>query len=302
MTANGRKLPSATSGGSVSIVTASYARDFERCRLLCETIDRHVSGFGKHLILVASHDVDLFRRLESANRLVIDEHDLLPGWLHVVRDPTSLFSRHLWLSFRTKPLRGWHVQQLRRMAIAKHVDTDALFYCDSDVVFLRDFNCEDLWHIEGLRFLRRNNALEDPKLSKQRLWSKNAGGAFGLSAEVPSMDDYIATVIAWRRDTLKAMCDHMENVHGRHWVEVVASTRDFSECMLYGRFVDGVLQGVGHSPTSEELCHIYWDGPQLTEPDLAGFIANMAPHQVAVGLQSFVGTDLGSIRRLIDAA
>lgn len=288
--------------GAVCVVTASYAADFERCRLLCETLDKYVTGFDRHLILVASHDVSLFRQLEAPTRIVVDESDLLPGWLHVVRDPSSMFSRHLWLSFRTKPLRGWHVQQLRRMAIADHVDADALFYCDSDVVFLRPYDCAELWREDGLRFFRRNDALSDPKLGQQRVWSRNAGKTLGLHQGPPSSSDYIATVIAWRRDSLSAMRGHIEQLHGRHWVEVVASTRSFSECMLYGRFADEILKGEGHSPTDEELCHIYWTGPKLSEPDLAGFIADMAPHQVAVGLQSFVGTDIGSIRRFIDAA
>lgn len=287
---------------NVAIVTASYAGDFDRCKLLCETIDVHVSGFTEHLILVAGHDASLFRTIETPNRRIIDERELLPDWLHVVRDPTSLFSKHLWLSFRTKPLRGWHVQQLRRMAIAAHCDAEAMFYCDSDVVFLRDFDCADLWLADGLRFLKRPGALTNPSLVKHRRWVANADRALGINADKAAMDDYIATAIAWRRDTLTRLCSHIENVHGRHWVEVVASTRQFSECMLYGRFVDGVLGGEGHSPTDEELCHIYWDGPQLNDTDLAGFVAEMGPEQVAIGLQSFVGTDLDSVRRVIEAA
>lgn len=297
-----QKLGNMPGAGSVSVITASYAGDYERCRLLCETLDRHVSGIDRHLILVAGHDVALFRNLEAQNRIIVDERDLLPAWLHVVRDPVSLFSRHLWLSFRTKPLRGWHVQQLRRMAIAPHTDSDALFYCDSDVVFLRDFDCTDLWNPDGLRFLRRGNVLADPQMHQQRRWSENAGSALGLVPAGKSVNDYIATVIAWRRDTLGDMCSHIEQVHGRHWVEVVAAKRDFSECMLYGRFVDDILNGAGHSATDQELCRIYWDGPQPSEAELARFVAGMAPGQVAIGLQSFVDTDLGSIRRLIEAA
>ena len=56
-----------------AIVTASWDQDFERCKLLCETMDKHVTGFTKHYILVDSKDVALFRQIESANRIVIDE-------------------------------------------------------------------------------------------------------------------------------------------------------------------------------------------------------------------------------------
>ena len=83
-----------------AIVTASWDQDFERCKLLCETIDKYVSGFTKHYILVDSKDVALFRKLESTQRVIIDERDLLPSWLHAFWDPTYLWRRRVWLSLR----------------------------------------------------------------------------------------------------------------------------------------------------------------------------------------------------------
>ena len=55
----------ANTAGTAAIVTASYAPDFERCRLLCETIDRFVTGAPRHYILVEQRDVALFRQLET---------------------------------------------------------------------------------------------------------------------------------------------------------------------------------------------------------------------------------------------
>mgnify|MGYP003411811708 FL=1 len=64
-----------------ALITASFGPDFERCKLLCETIDRHVTGYSTHYILVESADVPLFKSLETPRRKVIDEKDLLPSWL-----------------------------------------------------------------------------------------------------------------------------------------------------------------------------------------------------------------------------
>ena len=50
-----------------ALVTATYAADFERCRLLCETVDRHVTGMTRHLLLVSDPDVALFRQLAQAD-------------------------------------------------------------------------------------------------------------------------------------------------------------------------------------------------------------------------------------------
>lgn len=283
-----------------SIVTASYAPDFERCRLLCETIDRHVSGFEKHYLLVEEGDVSLFRQLESSRRIVVDERDLLPPWLRSFGDPASGFRRRIWLSLKTMPLRGWHVQQLRRIAIAAHVDEEALIYCDSDVAFVKPFDCGVFWKGETLRLFRREGALLGPVDGNHRLWSKNAGVALGLREEI-SPHDYIATLIAWRRDAVTAMCSRIEEVQGRHWVQAVASTRHFSECMLYGRYADEVLEGEGHFHDGAEICRIHWKGEPLSDEALREFVQTLAPDQVAIGMQSFIGTDLGRIRRLIPA-
>lgn len=284
---------------TAAIVTASYAPDFERCRLLCETMDEFLSGASHHYILVESRDVALFRQLETPSRTVVDERDLLPSWLHAWWDPSSLFRRRIWLSLKTQPLRGWHVQQLRRMAIGAHVGEDTLVYCDSDVAFLKPFDCGAFWHDGSARLFRRDDALLQPVGGDHRIWSHNAGLALGIAGPEISPHDYIATLIAWRRDTLVGMCKQIENVHGRHWVETVGRARKFSECMLYGRYADETLDGAGHFHDAHEFCRVYWNGPALSDDEFRDFVAGMAPEQVAIGMQSFIGTDLARIRRLI---
>ncbi|MCV0352133.1 MAG: DUF6492 family protein [Nitratireductor sp.] len=284
---------------NAAIVTPSYAGDFERCRLLCESMDRYVTGYTRHYLLVASHDVELFRALETDRRVVVDERDLLPSWLHAVRDPTSLFRRHVWLSTRLAPLRGWHVQQLRRIAFAEKATEDALVYCDSDVVFLKPFDCGDFWRDGQMRLYRKSGGMHSLMDMGHRDWLANAGRALDLPAGQTSDHDYITTLIAWRRETVLDMLRRIETVHGRPWINVVASDRRFSECILYGRYVDEVLNGEGHFHDDRALCHIYWLGPELDETGIERFIAGMEPYQVAIGIQSFTETSLEPLRRVI---
>jgi hypothetical protein len=284
---------------AAAIVTASYAPDFERCRLLCETIDRFVANVSRHYILVEDRDVPLFRQLETRTRTIVSERDLLPGWLRPYGDPLSLFRRRIWLSLRTQPLRGWHVQQLRRIAIAAHVGEAVLVYCDSDVVFLRPFDCRNFWRDGSTRLFRRDGAIALDAESEQRIWSVNAGRAVGIASPAASPHDYVATLIAWRRDTVEAMCRHIEALHAKHWIEVVASVRMFSECMLYGRYADEVIGGAGHFHAKEEFCRVHWTGKPLSDDEFRAFVATMTPEQVAIGMQSFIGTDLSRIRRLL---
>lgn len=281
---------------AAAVVTASYAPDFERCRLLCETLDRHAVGWACHYLLVEPRDVALFRRLEGPRRRVVDERALLPGWLRPFDDPSSLFRRRVWLGLRSLPLRGWHVQQLRRIAIAAHVAEDLLVYCDSDVVFLKPFDCAAFRCGGETRLFRRDGALAAPDLARHRAWSRNAGRALGVAAPEVSLNDYITTLIAWHRPTVTRMCAHIEAVGGRGWVETLGRMRDFSECLLYGRYVDEVLAGAGHFHDAREFCRVHWTGQPLSDEGLRAFVAGMAPYQAAIGLQSFIGTDLGRVQ------
>lgn len=285
---------------ATAIVTASYAPDFERCRLLCETMDRFVSRFSKHYLLVEHGDVSAFRALETSRRVVVDERDLLPSWLHCMPDPMSLFRRRVWVSTKTKPLRGWHVQQLRRIAIAAHAPEDVLVYVDSDVAFLKPLDCAAFTRDGRVRLFRRDNVLDEAGL-EHVTWSRNAGAALGIGAPAVSPHDYIATLIAWRRAAVAEMCRRIEDHTGRHWASTLGLQRRFSECMLYGRYVDEVIGGEGHFLGSEEFCRVHWTGSPMSDTEFQAFVDGMAPEQVAIGMQSFIGTDLGRIRRLLAA-
>jgi hypothetical protein len=49
----------------IAFVTPTYAGDFERCRLLCESFDRMAKEDFVHYLLVADHDLALFKPFES---------------------------------------------------------------------------------------------------------------------------------------------------------------------------------------------------------------------------------------------
>jgi hypothetical protein len=282
-----------------AIVTASFAPDFERCKLLCETMDKHVSGFSTHYILVEHSDVGLFRQLEGPHRVVIDEMDLFPSWIRAYPDPLYLGRRRIWLSLRTMPLRGWHAQQLRRIAIAERITEDGLFYVDSDVAFLKPFDCSDLWRGEDLRLFRRDNELLSDVPGDQKIWAENAAMLLDIDRQALLPHGYVGTLIAWRRDRILGMCRRIETVHSRHWLEAIGKARRFSECTIYGRFADDIEMLRGHFVDNDDFCKVYWFAPAPTETEFRAFIADMTPKQVAIGMQSFIGTDMAYVRRLV---
>ncbi len=66
---------------TVGLVTPTYRPDLERCALLCESVDRHVTSFARHYLIVADDDVRLFAKFNSERRLVLPVSEFLPRWL-----------------------------------------------------------------------------------------------------------------------------------------------------------------------------------------------------------------------------
>lgn len=281
-----------------AILTASYAPDFERCRILCETIDRHVAGYECHYLLVDEPDAALFRQLEGPRRRVLLDTDILPWWFRRVPAALSPGGRRLWVSPLTVPLHGWHVQQLKRIAVAAHIEEDGLFYCDSDTAFVRPFDVGEIWTGDDIRFFREEDGAlvaDDDHLR----WAAHANRALGLDKGYRNPHSYVGTLLPWKRSTVLEMCRHMERVHRRPWISVVGSSRRFSECMLYGSYVDDVLGGEGHAATDMPLCAVKWSDPAPDRAELERFVADIDDTQVAVGVQSFIPISADLFRTVV---
>ncbi|SOE18205.1 hypothetical protein SAMN05877838_3123 [Hoeflea halophila] len=282
-----------------AVMTASWSADLDRCRLMCESLDRFLSGDWHHYLLVEPADVTLFSPLEGPRRTVVSEADLFPWWLRSFPDPLSLGRRRLWLSPFSVPLRGWHAQQIRRMALARHIDADMLLSVDSDVVMVRSYDPSRMW-MDGNMVMYRVDAGVSQQMTEHRQWFAHAGKLLGVPAAAGPLPDYINTFIGWRADTARAMLDHIEKASGRDWVRALIGSRAISECTIYGRFVDEVLAGEGHSHSNQALCHVLWDreAHPETQEGLEAFMQDLKPGQVAIGIQSFVNHPISEIRRL----
>ncbi len=249
-----------------AIATPSYAGDIERCRLLCASIDRFVSGHAMHYILVEDGDVALFRPLEGPRRTVLPESALLPSWLKARPDPFSLGKRRVWTSLGAlargvPPLRGWHAQQLRKFALPLASREDVLLFADSDMLFLRPFALDSLTTDGAVRLYAKPDGIT-ADMAEHVSWCGMAAALLALPAPTIPSPDYINNLVTWRRDNVLALHRHIEAVSGRGWVEAIARQRQFSEYMIYGYFVERVLglAAAGHVADSHELCKSYWGG------------------------------------------
>jgi len=294
---------------SYAIATPSYAGDIERCRLLCASIDRFVTGHAAHYLLVEDRDVALFKGLEGPRRRVIAESDLLPSWLKSRPDPLSLGRRRVWTGARAllkgiAPLRGWHAQQLRKFALPLGMDEDVVLFADSDMFFLRPFDLASLANGEATRLYRKPDGIAAVGMPNHAVWCANAASLLGLSAPSLPSPDYINNLVSWRRDNVRALVAHIERISGRDWVSAIASQRRFSEYMIYGYFVERVLGlgPAGHWGDERELCKVYWFEADAGGIDsLGSFEEVMEPWQVAVGVQSFIEGPVERIKALFEA-
>ncbi|MFM9975468.1 MAG: DUF6492 family protein [Beijerinckiaceae bacterium] len=287
---------------TIAFITPSYERDLERCRLLCESMDDMAQGNWQHYILVADHDAPLFKPLTGPRRHIIPDSVLLPAWLKPVRRPFDKHRRWMWVSRSINhmvwPMSGWHVQQLRKMLIARHIDEASLVMTDSDSVFMRPFGNDVFFHDSALRLYAKVDGITKlPGLEKHVQWVAQAQKILGLPPVILPAPDYISNLVSWRREHALAMLEHIEAVNGRELVAAMGRSRTFSEYQIYGAFAEQRLHGRGHFLDKRSLTLTYWTGDMLTEQTLEDFIDTLSDRQIAIGIQSFIGLPAEMLRR-----
>ena len=290
-----------------ALATPSYRGDLERCRLLCASIDRFVTGHAVHYLLVEDRDAPLFRDLEGPRRRILTESQLLPAWLKSVPDPLSFGRRRVWtgigaLARGLPPLRGWHAQQLRKFAVAKTSGEDVILFADSDTLFVRPFDLASLEQAGKIRLYSKPGAITADMRERHVPWCENAATLLGLGEPSFPCPDYI-NMVSWRRAVVLDLLDHVERLSGRDWVSAIARQRRFSEYVIYGYYVERVLglEAARHWAEPRELCKYYWFSEDAVGFErLRSFEEVLEPWQVAVAVQSFIDQPLERIRNLFE--
>ncbi|MCE9621052.1 MAG: DUF6492 family protein [Actinomycetia bacterium] len=265
-----------------TLITPTYLPDLARAELLVESVQRCCPGLAHHLI-VDHRDLPHFRHL-SDRATIICSDDLLPWWIH--RLPGR---RSLWLSLRSRPNRGWIVQQILKITAASQVAADVSIFCDSDVAFVREFN--------PTRSLLRGDsvALLDVEFvnDEVREWTDVAGRLLGIAPDTLSPRGHVGNLICWRRDNVVSMIERIENVAGTDWRTALMRLPTFSEYILYGAHTRAVLghEYAGQHPSTLPLVKASWGLDLGDEHALNDFFAELDPATVAVMIHSKDGID-----------
>jgi hypothetical protein len=274
-----------------AIVTPSYAPDFERCRLLVDSV-AHCAPELSHYLIIDRRDLAIFAELENDRTHIIASEDLLSR--SFIRLPTR---RSIWFNRRGLPVRGWIAQQMLKIAAANAIEADRLVYADSDVAFIRRFAIADL-EIDG-----RPGLLDVPPVNKQAVdWSNVACHLLGLDPATVPARSHVGNMIVWRRDNALAMQRAIEDARGMDWQQAVARAVSFSEYTLYGCFVRARLgyAAAGQVPSDVPLIKASW-GVDLSTPSAVGnLFADLDPRTIGVMAHSKDRVDLRMMRQELE--
>lgn len=281
--------------GSLSLITPSYSGDFASCQLLCASIDRFVTGHDMHYLVVGDEDAALFAPLAGPRRRIVPHSELLPKFWPVGRWRKRLY---WWRPGIGLPVYGWHLQQLRKIAMTLAQKSERIMCIDSDNCFCRPL---DLGTIAGAAQVPLFVAPGDvgPEQPDHVIWLENAHRLLGLTPPRLPADDFIGQMIVWERRTVEALTARIENTHRRPWWSSIARLRQFSEYLIYGVAVthDPAL-AARHERMTQSWCLTYWSGAALDETALIDFIGTMRPEQSAIAIQSHTETPIELIRRV----
>ena len=292
-----------------TLLTCSFRGDFELCEMMCESADRFVPGEIAHRLFVPKSDFGLFSQLVTERRQMLPEDAMLPGWMRKVPMPPANWRKRLRLPRRniyvtpySRPVRGWIAQQMMKLQAAADAPTEIILHVDSDIVFVRPVTIERLMPQAGM--VRLYQFASPEPMDTHILWHQTAHKLLGIPDPGMSayQQDYIGSVVVWRRSVVRRLLQEIERVGGRDWRIVLARTPHFSEYILYGTFATRVLglEAAGHSVQSDSLCLCRWSDEFNDAADEQAFVEALQPGEVACCLQSTLGISLAERRSIFE--
>jgi hypothetical protein len=266
----------------MAVITKSFAPDFELCVALNRSVLDYSPDTARHHIIVPRSDLKLFARLAGPRTYIQCEGDLLPRTF--VPLPFSNITVNLGRPL--PPVRGWIKQQVVKLAAVAASEDDVVVVADSDVEFFRPFTAEMFVRDGKVRFFCKPNQI-DKQLTRHMIWHRVARELLGLPPAEPPYADYISSPLAWDPMIVRRMLARVTANTGRPWPTAIGKQLHFSECVLYGVFVDSVIGAPANSFASDDsLCLVYWEPTPLNLDSAAQFIRGVRPTDIAAVIQS----------------
>lgn len=258
----------------VALITPSFSRDFELCKLLNRSVLAYFPSSVKHYIIVDRRDIALFRGMHSDRTTILAKEDILPKGF------VKLPKVNRWLAPGViLPISGWLTQQITKIAAAYTLSESTLVMLDSDIVFVRQVDPAVFCENGAIRLYKRRAGIQAGMLHVA--WHQNACRLLGLPVEGPPMDDYVDQIISWKRTFVLEMTDRVEAVTGTPWHVAIARVRRFSEYLLYGLFVERLVSPKAFRIDERSLCHSHWLKTAIGDDEVPEFVASIREDNIA---------------------
>ncbi|KPP83950.1 MAG: hypothetical protein HLUCCA08_00415 [Rhodobacteraceae bacterium HLUCCA08] len=275
---------------SVALLTCSMARDLDLFALLARSVDDHVDPAIPHRVIVPGAELAAFKPYATPRREIIAQEDVLP--VKLWKAPRALrhlafikagFRRPLYLAPGFKPVRGWMLQQLLKIDLARSAPEAAVMHVDSDVAFFRRFSADQAFAGGKPRFFRALGKTRNPW---HRPWVEASCAMLGVAAPAEHDAHYIENCVLWGTDVTRRMAARIEEQSGKPLHEAIFAERTMSEYYLYGVFADLLGGADGLMPEEVSFCNSYWPDDETGPVDFDALKARLQPKHVAMAVQS----------------
>ncbi|WP_171208073.1 MULTISPECIES: DUF6492 family protein [unclassified Ruegeria] len=290
-----------TNTSDIQFLTCSFRGDLELCEVMCESTDRQAPEI-RHLVAVPHRDVAMFRHLNNNRREVVASEELLPSGLLTLPIPRGRWRKWLGLSNHDqfllpdgKMTNGWIVQQVLKLSASASSSAEIVVHLDSDAALIKQFSRSHVASDDGAVRLFANPHLGERE--PQGSWHLAASQLLDLPPTRYFGAGYIDQVVVWRKDRVRELVKHIEEVAGQSWQNLLMRTPQFSEYILYGVFCEHILgKASGHYPTDESLSLTCWTAGENNET----MLERIKPHHIGMAIQSTIPISIKDRRNLVE--
>ena len=284
---------------SLTLVTPTYANDYERFALQRESIER--CGIDlPHFALVNHEDMPQFKKLPfQKNLTLVSSQELLPPRIEARRLGWGRRRRELRYWTGRPGIHGWMIQQLLKLASPKVVKTEGIVCLDSDTFFVRKVSAEDFCAENGKLHLYETTDDVDAEMG---CWTALSMDFLGVKLTGHPLRRYTHSPVPFHRQVVLDMQAFIEARHNKPWMNAMLDARMIFEYSTYGaysRFVDELKH---QTPVVPSLCAYYW-WPKQIETIETDFLERITDPKIkAVIINSNIGRPVEWYHNLVEGA
>lgn len=277
----------------LAVITPSFAPDAELFGELHRSVLEHTSADTIHHVIVPAAHKSVFKKFANPRLRIWTHPQLIPRRYFRLPTPGGMWIN---TSRPWPPIRGWVMQQAVKIAATGMVEADAVMIADSDVVLVRPTSVQN-FSTDGKLCLYRDEDAVHPGLDRHIRWHQVARELLGLpDAPPPPLPDYVSPLNFWDPSVVRKMQERIADVTGMNWMEAFNRQLHVSEFILYGVFVDEVLDASSRPPSNTTVCHNSWERTPMAHDEALEFADRIDPNAVAMMISSHSNTPM-DIRR-----